>query len=65
MADCAAQVLLDLRLRSKTVGNEATQVVRVLGRVGDHMADAPEIFDQTPRLRAITPLARRDREPDQ
>ena len=39
-------------------------MVGVIGCVGDHMADAPEAFDQTARLRAISPMARRDRKPD-
>lgn len=50
--------LLDPRLRSETLGNEAAQVVRVIGRVGDQMAETIDVFDQATRLRALQGLTR-------
>lgn len=57
-------VLLDLGLCAKAVDDESPQVVRVIGRVGNHMADAGQAFDQSAGLGAIAPMAGRDREPD-
>ena len=46
----SAWVLFDLGLCAETVCDEAAQVIRVTGRVGDHMPDARKVFDQTTRL---------------
>ncbi len=57
-------VLFDVGLCAKTFGDVVAQMIGVVGRVGDHMANAGQAFDQTAGLRTITPLAGRDREPD-
>ena len=56
-ADRAARGLLDLHLLTETAGNYVALVLRVPGCVGDPMADAFDVFDATPRLRASAPNA--------
>lgn len=64
IADCAAWVLLDLGLCTKAVGDAGARMICVLCRVGNHVAVVWNSVDQILRLRAITPMAGRDREPD-
>lgn len=58
------RVLLDMGCRTEAVGDEGAQVIRVVGRVRDDMADAIQPGDQTARLWAVAPLPGRDRDPD-
>lgn len=64
MAHDAGRVLLDLRDRAQFVGDESAQVIRVIGRIRDDVAHALQPRDQASRLRAVTPLAGCDLEPD-
>ena len=60
----ARRVLLDLRRRSKLGCDEVAQVIGVVARVHDDMADTAKPLDQAACLRAVAAVPRRDREPD-
>lgn len=64
MARNTGRVLFDVGFCAKTVRDVAAQMIGVVGRVGDNVADAGQAFDQTAGLRTIAPLAGRDRGPD-
>lgn len=55
-------VLLDLRRRPEVGGDERSQVIGVVGGVGDDVADAVEPLEQFARLRAVAPVPGRDLE---
>ena len=57
-------VLLDLCGRAQIISNEAAQMVGVVARIGDDMADPLLPLDQCTRLRAIAPVPGSYQEPD-
>ena len=63
-ASGAAAVALDLGCGVQVIGDEPAQRLGVVSGVGDDMADARPVSDQPLGLRAVGPMARRDREPD-
>lgn len=63
MSRGARRVLFDMGLCAEAVGNVLAKMICVISRVGDHMADARQAFDQSTGLGAIAPLAGRDRQP--
>ena len=46
------------------IGDEAAQVIGIISRIHDDMTNTLQAFDQTARLRAVAPLAGRDRGSD-
>ncbi len=60
----ACRIALDVGFGPKIIGDNAAQMIRVIGRIRDDMSDAAQPFDQASRLRAVAPLTRRDDEPD-
>jgi len=64
LGPAARRVLLDLRSCVQLGGDEAAQVIGIVGGVGDDMADPLQPLDQTARLRAVAPVPGRDLEPD-
>jgi len=59
----ACRILFDLRPRAQIIGDEYAQVIGVLGGIHDDTTDAFQASDQAACVRAVTPLAGRDREP--
>jgi hypothetical protein len=53
----ARRIALDMCSRAEIIGDESPQMIGIICRVHDDMPDAPQTFDQTARLRAVTPLA--------
>ncbi len=64
MAGDTSWVLLDVGDGVEVFGDESAQTIRIVGGVGNHMADAVEPFEQVARLRTIAPLPRRDEDTD-
>lgn len=63
-ASGAAAVALDLGGGVQVIGDEPAQRLGVVSGVGDDMADTRQVSDQPLGLRAVGPMALRDREPD-
>jgi hypothetical protein len=61
---CPRRILLDLCGCPKLFRDEFPQIIGVIGRVRHDMTDVFKAFDQPTRLRAIAPLAGRDRKAD-
>ena len=57
-------IALDVNLSTKVISDKGAKVICVVGRIHDDVADTRQAFDQPTRLRAVAPLARRDRAPD-
>lgn len=60
----AGRVALDVGCRAEVIGDEAAQVIGVVGRVHDDVLRFCEPLDQAACLRAVAPLAGGDCEPD-
>lgn len=60
----AGRIAFDMRRGTEVISDEGAQMIGVISRIHDDMADSLETLDQATRLRAVTPLAGGDREPD-
>lgn len=57
-------ITLDMGHRTQLIGDEAAQVVGIIGCIHDDVLRPCQPFDQATRLWTVTPLTRRDRKPD-
>ncbi len=53
-------ITLDMGRCAQIIGYEIPQMIGIIGCIHDDVTDALQTFDQTARLRAVTPLSGRD-----